>query len=326
MPKLLLCFLFLIYSISAQAQFAPPANNEGSTAIFVDSLVFSSWANSVVVERGYVKIDEPTLGFADYGIENNALGKADNLAVSLGDGGIATYSFYNKITNGAGPDFAIFENSFTDDFLELCFVEVSSDGENFFRFNSISNLPNNIQLGGFGIIDARLINNFGGKYRQLYGTPFDLEELKNEQNLDINQISHVRVIDVVGNIDPVYSSYDANGNIINEPWPTPFPSSGFDLDALGIINSVVGIFDFSDFINNVEIFFISSEKKLVVETKSSALEISALNIFSIDGRKVSDINLDFGKKHIDLQFLKNGIYIAKLSIEGHSISIKFIVK
>ena len=56
--------------------------------------------------------------------------------------------------------------------------------------------------------------------------------------LDVNNIRYVKVTDVVGDIDPTYATHDSLGNIINDPWPTPFTSSGFDLDAVGVINTV----------------------------------------------------------------------------------------
>jgi len=46
----------------------------------------------------------------------------------------------------------------------------------------------------------------------------------------------VKVIDVIGTIDPQYASRDSFGNIVNDPYPTPFGSCGFDLDAVGVIN------------------------------------------------------------------------------------------
>ena len=39
----------------------------------------------------------------------------------------------------------------------------------------------------------------------------------------------------------LYASYDSQGNIINDPFPTPFETGGFDLDAIGVIHSFVGI-------------------------------------------------------------------------------------
>jgi hypothetical protein len=172
-----------------------------------------------------------------------ALGKAGaNGIVSLGDGGTAVLTFSLPIVDGPGFDFAVFENSFSDSFLELAFVEVSSDGVNFFRFPATSNSVTFPQYDNNANMDATLINNLAGKYRALYGTPFDLQELSGMAQLDLSAITHVKIIDVVGSINTSFATYDKNNNIINDPWPTPFPSSGFDLDAVGVINQAgVGI-------------------------------------------------------------------------------------
>ena len=49
----------------------------------------------------------------------------------------------------------------------------------------------------------------------------------------------MRIIDVVGSINPEYGSVDRDSNLINDPWPTNFAQSGFDLDAVGVINSTI---------------------------------------------------------------------------------------
>ena len=54
--------------------------------------------------------------------------------VSLGDGGEAVLYFNPPIKNGSGADFAIFENGFQDHYMEFGFVEVSSNGLDFFDF------------------------------------------------------------------------------------------------------------------------------------------------------------------------------------------------
>jgi hypothetical protein len=220
--------------------FAPPVGELGTTAIHKDSSVFVAWATGVQVTRGYQDISDPSLGYASYGDSTLALGQADgDSIVSLGDGGSAIVTFAHPIINGDGADFAVFENSFSDSFLELAFVEVSSDGVNYFRFPATSYTQAEVQLDLGGMIDAIQINNLAGKYRGMYGTPFDLEELASEPNLNVNHITHIRLIDVVGSINPAYASYDQYGNAINDPWTTPFPSCGFDLDAVGVIHSEI---------------------------------------------------------------------------------------
>ena len=152
---------------------------------------------------------------------------------------MATVTFASPICNGEGPDFAVFENGFKSGsqwFLEIGFCEVSSDGEHFFRFPAITAVQYETQIGGFATMDPAQIHNFAGKYGAFYGTPFDLDEVPDDPLLDKNSITHVRIVDVVGCIDPQYATYDSEGHPVNDPWPTPFASSGFDLDAVGVIH------------------------------------------------------------------------------------------
>lgn len=233
-------FLFLILIASAfsvQGQFAPAAGKPGSTAIHKDSSVFQSWATRCNIQRGWMDITNKSAGVTTIGDSSAAIGKAgENGVVSLGDSGIAILSFAHPIINGPGPDFAIFENSFSDDFLELAFVEVSNNGQRFFRFPATSLTATETQTAGFGPTNPEKINNLAGKYRALYGTPFDLEDLKDSTGLYLYNIRYVKIIDVVGNIAYAYPSQDAYNHIVNDPWPTAFASGGFDLDAIGVIN------------------------------------------------------------------------------------------
>ena len=231
--------IFFLFLIKGFPQFAPPAGQPGSTAIYKDSSCFVAWATSCKIIRGYQNIADTALGFASTGDSSMALGPAgQNGIVSLGDGGSAVISFERPLYNGPGWDFAVFENSFADYFLELAFVDVSSDGVHYIRFPSVSLTDTTIQLGNFDSSDARNLNNLAGKYRVFYGTPFDLEELKNEAGLDVSHITHIKITDVTGSLDNRYASRDSYGNKINDPWPTPFASSGFDVDAVGAIHQI----------------------------------------------------------------------------------------
>ena len=237
-----LCVLFITFN--ASAQFAPPAGQPGTTAIHKDSSAIIAWASGIEVSRGLINISDPSQthegsNYASFGVSENALGPAEGTSenvVSLGDGGVATLTFTKPIKNGPGPDFCIFENSFSDTYLELAFVEVSSDGIRFVRFPAISLTQTDEQINAFGALDATKIHNLAGKYRQVYGTPFDLEDLIDSTDIDLNNITHVRIIDVVGSINPSYGTTDSQGNFINDLFPTPFFSGGFDLDAVGVIH------------------------------------------------------------------------------------------
>lgn len=237
-----LFIILFLTSFHLPAQYAPPAGQEGSTAIAADDPQIVAWAIGCEVDLGLQNILMVELGEVTNGTPDNVPGSADNLVVSLGDAGTATVTFENPIRNGEGWDFLVFENGFDDLFLELAFVEVSSDGEEFFRFPATSLTDTSEQTLTFGLTDATKINNLAGKYRGGYGTPFDLEELSEYAAvLDLENITHVRLIDVIGSVDPVLGSRDADGNLINDPFPTPFPVGGFDLDAVGVIHQNIDV-------------------------------------------------------------------------------------
>lgn len=235
--KLLFLTLLCLTACCGFAQYAPPAGVPGTTAIHADSSVITGWATSCELTRGWQNIADTALGRVSSGDAPMATGKAGtNGVVSLGDGGSAVLHFQYPIMDGPGWDFAVFENSFDDYFLELAFVEISSDGINFFRFPAHSLTPVLSQTNTFDSTDARLLNNLAGKYRFRYGTPFDVAELSGIPGLDLSYICCVRIVDVVGSINPEFATSDTAGNIVNDPWPTPFSTGGFDLDAVGAIH------------------------------------------------------------------------------------------
>lgn len=231
-----LTFLFSILLLHGQAQFAPPAGWPGTTAIPADTSIILSWANTCSVVRGWKDIRDTTLGQVTAGDTMAPLGVGnDGYALSLGDGGYATLTFPGGITNGSGFDFAVFENALNDSFLELAKVSVSSDGIHFTEFPSTFHGDTLTQTSTFGYTDARLLNNLAGKYRVGYGTPFDLNELKDSLGIDIQHITHVRVTDVVGILSP-QGTHDTYGSLINDPYPTPFATGGFDLESIGVMH------------------------------------------------------------------------------------------
>ena len=219
------------------------AGTPGSLAVAYTDPEIVGWATGFTdLVRGFAQIDQPDFGYAGFGVGEYALGAvrretSDDVydVVSLGDGGSITLTFAEPIADGEGWDFAVFENGFAGSFLELAFVEVSSDGVNFFRFDAYSETQTTTQVGSFGVVDPTNLRNLAGKYVGGKGTPFDLAELAGRSPLlDIHAITHVRIVDVVGTINPTYATRDALGRIINEPWPTPFSTGGFDLDGVAV--------------------------------------------------------------------------------------------
>ncbi len=220
--------------------FDDSVGSNGCQAIWYNNPAILGWATGCTVTRGLKDIADESLGYASYGDDSDGIGPSSESTtsgvVSLGDAGIAVLTFDQPISNGEGYDFAVFENSLNHTFLEQAFVEVSSDGEHFYRFPAVSNTQTTTQITNGGAVDPRKIHNLAGKYTVGWGTPFDLEELAGYSNLDINQITHVRMVDVIGSIDPLYASIDKNGHIINDPYTTPWASSGFDLSGVAIMN------------------------------------------------------------------------------------------
>jgi hypothetical protein len=167
-----------------------------------------------------------------------ALGPAQGTSVdvvALGNGGRIVLTFDPPIADGPGADLAVFENAFDDTFLELGFVEVSSDGEHFLRFDSayLGEDP----VAAFGRHEPTMIGGLAGKYRQGYGTPFDLSTLRQkpavlEGTVDLGAIRFVGVVDIPGD----GSTEDSFGNPIFDPTPTE-GSGGFDLDAVAVLNA-----------------------------------------------------------------------------------------
>lgn len=239
MRQFILFTCILLTKFTGAQSFASVPGEPGSTAIYKDSSIIVNWANGITFQRGYLNISDKSLGFASFGDSMATLGPAEGNSfdvVSFGDSGVAILTFPQAIVDGPGFDFAVFENGFADNYVEYAFVEVSSNGVDYFRFPAISETPTDVQMSSFEYSDCRYVNNLAGKYRQGFGTPFDLGELPDDSNLDKNAITHVKIIDVVGSIDTLYGSFDSQGTIINDPWPSAFESGGFDLDAIAVIN------------------------------------------------------------------------------------------
>lgn len=323
LPKLFVLTVLAFVYCNAGAQFDPAAGVAGSKALHADSTIFISWVNSCEVERGKLNIADTSNALASYGDEVNANGKSDGAVVSLGDGGIATLYFSPAIVNGPGADFAVFENSFSDTYLELAFVEVSSDGEHFVRFPAVSNTDTSAQVNSFGNIDPTKIYNLAGKYRVFYGTPFDLEELKDSQGLDINKITHVRVVDVIGTIDSNFCTRDSRSIKVNDPYPTAFESGGFDLDAVGVIYNE----NTYSSINVVSEPYITFPSIMLPNTQIELNFKESLQFQVYDASGKTILTQERYSNSIVVQFEKMGVYIirwrAKSGIVGTQ---KVIVK
>jgi hypothetical protein len=328
MNKILLIAALVIQFTSWTQSYAPPAGQAGSTAIHMDSPLFTGWATGIEVSRGFVYIEDTTFtasgsNRASFGDPLNALGKANGNSadvVSLGDSGVAILTFDQPIMNGPGYDFAVFENSFSDDYLEFAFVEVSSDGNRYVRFPNHSEVQNQVQIHGFGLTDTRRIHNLAGKYRAGFGTPFDLEDIKDSTGIDLNAITHVKIIDVIGTIG-AKASYDSYGNKINEPYSTPYETGGFDLDGVGVIHQLLGLDEKVPFIASIY----PNPSSGIFTVSVSNNEPYKLSIISPDGRTLVKKENLFNNTKIYLD-LPNSICFIQIEQSNHIYHHKLIMK
>lgn len=176
--------------------------------------------------------------------------------------GRITVGFDRAIANGAGADLAIFENGFQAYagglMGELAYVEVSTDGQHFARFPSVSLTAN--PVGTLGAIDPTNVYNLAGKhvnnnsaggasFNGCYGTPLDLEDLSDhamvlDGTVDLYNIQYVRLVDIPGSgdfadeaaslIDPTTGQPYPADHPVYEAWVT-YNSGGFDLEAVGVL-------------------------------------------------------------------------------------------
>ncbi len=318
--KYFIIIMFVINQVVGQS-YPPSVGKSGTTAIYKDSSAIKAWATGCEITRGYQNIYNKALGQAAAGDATMSCGKADGSSVvSLGDGGTAICTFQHPITNGVGFDFVVFENSFDDLFLELAFVEVSSDGIHFFRFPCHSLTDASIQTASFGSTNPTMINNLAGKYRGGYGTPFDLQELNGKNGLNVQAITHIKIIDVIGSVNGSFVTYDSFGNKINDPWPTEFPSGGFDLDAIGVIHQATYVsLNETTFNQSITLFPNPIEAGNTLKI-NSINPISLLELIDISGKVISQSTTS----EIIAPSNAEGFFILRIKV-GDGITFKRVI-
>ena len=238
---------------------------------------FKAWASGHV---NYLPSDEtwlegdwttPSKAYAPVtGVKSDVvcLGELHPFEIEAGKApGEITLTFDRPIFNGSEADFAVFANGFVDwntpqfygmFFAELAYVEVSTDGQVFARFDSISLTEEPTVPFVYGCIDSSDVLNLAGKHAnadgQSWGTPFDLGSLSGAPEVlvgqvDLNNIRYVRIVDIPGSGDFV----DSDGNPIYDAWAT-YGTGGIDLEALGVLNPLLlGDMDASGSVNNNDI-------------------------------------------------------------------------
>ncbi len=159
--------------------------------------------------------------------------------LSLGVGGAITLYFKDDIiVDGPGPDFTVFENPFfiagdsLDRYIEAAIVEVSRDGEEYYRFpfdfRPEAGPPGNPHryVGLAGV--EPVYSNDG------YPDPTD-PGVSGGDHFDLGQVglpnaSYIRIIDTGSN------TRDEDGDLVTDNGLDLPPQAGFDLDAACRVN------------------------------------------------------------------------------------------
>ncbi len=334
-------FVLLMYLFLPETGFSQFSNEE---PIHKDSVIIKAWATRCTVNRGYINIEDTTFTYtqgdttsnrAFFGEPDNATGypQGDMDVVSLGDGGSAVLGFDKPIKNGDGPDFAVFENGFVSSqppfqyFLELAFVEVSTDGVRYVRFPAVSLTQDTLQIGTFGQIDPGKLHNLAGKFPFDYGTPFDLEDIADSTGINTDSINFVRVVDVTGDINPLYASYDSQGNKINDPWPSPFWTGGFDLNAVAVINVLenTGYADECQQRGNVKISPNPADLFLKIKISGNA-KMEGYVLTDISGQIILQNSVKGNIAVLNTGSFPQGLYFLKIFTEEDIFSKKVLIK
>ena len=144
-----------------------------------------------------------------------------------------------------------------------------------------------------------------------------MDEVEDNELLDKSRVTHVRIVDVVGNIDPEYASYDSEGHIINDPWPTGFNSSGMDLDAIGVIHDIAHYDVPENEVEAIAIYPNPVKDRLTVKTEN----LQSIEVYNLMGQQV----LVSTSSVIDMGVMNQGFYFVRIHADGKTVT-KRIVK
>ena len=301
-------------TLTCSAQFDGAGGELGSKSIDKDNSSITAWATSAVIQRGKLQINQSNNSLATVGDSSSAIGPFDGNVLSLGDSGVVTLGFDEPIINSEGYDFAVFENGFRVGFsyyLELAHVEVSDNGTDFVRFPSESLSDTSYQTDNFGYTEPEKLKNLAGKHQAPYGTLFDLEEI------GLDQINYIRIVDVIGSVNDSFGTRDSKGRIINDPWPTPFASSGFDLDAVAVVNGSL--------LNTQEIELAGVKVYPSLARVNEPIHISgqedmSIEVFNQRGQTILKTN------ETEIKLDASGLYIFQVTLRDRVFTQKVVIR
>src|SRR5690606_2253852 len=112
--------------------------------------------------------------------------------------------------------------------------------------------------------------------------------------------------------NPLYASYDVQGNMINDLYATEFPSGGFDLDAVAVMNESPLSIATTDF--NVSLFPNPTSDVLTIETA----DLHTVEIYSIQGQRLDTLGAT-KKRTLSLKKYASSIVILRITTSSGEV-------
>ncbi len=217
------------------------------------------------------------------------------------DGEIIVANKSHFIIDGPGPDFTIFENAFmrlADSmiFAEPGIVSVSENGIDFIEFPY-----DTISLDGCAGVGPTNGDKDPFNPIESGGNSFDLA------SIGLTKAKYIKIKDITRVV-----TYDTQ----HKYYSPLFIVSGFDLDAVAIINSSK-INSVSD---NSNIKYIDADNYFKLITESP---VDSYEIFNINSDKIQNVNNEF--VFINKNQFSQGLYFLKVNISGQIFTYKFLV-
>jgi hypothetical protein len=126
----------------------------------------------------------------------------------------------------------------------------------------------------------------------------------------------------VGSINPTYGTTDSQGTFINDLFPTPFYSGGFDLDAVGVIHEQNEVGLGAEVETVIQVYPNPSNGSFYLKGIRTE-DILFIEISNISGQKCE---FNFNPVNGQISFLNNmpsGLYLLRLNTSLGAAVIRF---
>jgi hypothetical protein len=120
-----------------------------------------------------------------------------------------------------------------------------------------------------------------------------------------------------------FATKDVNGHKINDPWPTPFPSSGFDLDAVGVIHTLANDVKIMDAVS-MQLF--PTIAPHFVNVACSLADANRIVVTNALGQEIFSQNINTVITTIDVSGLETGVYWVLIKSENTQLACRRFYK